>query len=159
MSFVSLSDTARRLALTVAETRYNGHRSRGTEHRWNRDEGEHTVRLEAEAIGAEMAVAQLLGRTWEDVGRPDGDGDGGLLGIQVRYTAHPNGRLLVHREDADDHLFFLVTGSLEGYEVHGWILGEEAKAVGEWRELKAGRPCFVVDRSHLREVAEWWLAS
>lgn len=146
-------DTARvEKVRAIAAARFNGHRARGTQHRWNRDQAEHTIELEAAAIGAEVAVADFLGLPWHDVGRPDSDGDGGMPGVQVRYTERPDGRLLVHDSDDDYHVFVLVTGGLLGFLLVGARRGLEAKQLGVWRELRAGRPCYVVERDDLLPV-------
>ena len=149
------------LAKTAGEGRYTRRREAGSEHRWNRGD-DHTVELEIEAVGAEIAVGCSIGRRWEDVETPDYSGDVGE-GVQVRHTQH--GRyLLLHgpesvasgeREDRDDHDFFLVTGMFPEYIVVGWATGARGKRIGEVKELQRGRPCICVDGVLLAAPAQW----
>lgn len=142
------------LAQSAGEARYARRRAAGSQQRYGRDAKAHTVELEVEAIGAEIAVARQIGREWVDTDRPDYDGDVGP-GVQVRHTRHLNGRLILHEGDHDDHDFFLVIGTYPSLAVVGWISGAEGKRVGVVRELQRGRPCICVDGEHLQSPAGW----
>lgn len=99
---------------------------------------------------AEIAVAKWLGAEWTgfsedfknlkyDVGR-----------LQVRSTDFKFGRLFLHPKDHDDQIYVLVRiHQLPNIQIIGWILGEDAKNIQYWKELKPGRPCFVVPTNKL----------
>lgn len=70
---------------------------------------------------------------------------------EIRQTDHPGGSLLVHKSDDDDHWFILATGSHGLYVFRGFLLGEDAKRIGEWKSLDKVkyRPCFVIEQEKL----------
>lgn len=144
---VELTEGQQRVAQLAAERRFARRRSAGSSHRWNRGD-DHSVEKERDAIGAEMAAGVSVGRGWVDSPEPDHDGDLGP-GLQVRFTEHERGRLLLHESDEDDHLFILVTGQFPVYMVRGQISGAEGKRVGVVRELRPGRPCVCVEQHQL----------
>jgi hypothetical protein len=59
-----------------------------------------------------------------------------LPGIQVRSTKYKSGSLLVHKTDADDDRFVLVTGSQGAYDIRGWITGSDGKREEFWKVYK-----------------------
>lgn len=149
MMKVTLKNSEAAMATDSGQARYDRRREAGSKQRYGRNADDHTVELEIEAIGAEMAVARVLNRTWEDQDTPDYDGDVGER-VQVRHTRHTNGQLLLHPDDKDNHAFFLVTGTFPNYNVVGWLMGKQAKSVGEIKELQPGRPCVCVQQKDLR---------
>lgn len=138
-----------RLATDAGTARFA--RRRDTEQRYGRLQSDHTVELEIEAIGAEIAVARAIGRAWIDSDRPDYDGDVGD-GVQVRHTRYSTGRLLLHPDDRDDHVFFLVTGVFPEFRVVGYLRGARARAVGRVLVLQPGRPVIAVRQSELTQM-------
>lgn len=101
-----------------------------------------------ESTGAEIAVAKHLGVYWWDSPSLDYDGDVGE--VQVRWTGHPNGKLILHPEDADEAAFFLVRGHMPAYEVAGWIRGGEGKLERFWADPTGkGRHAFFVPTTEL----------
>ncbi len=98
-----------------------------------------------EGVGAEMAVAKALDRFWSPNNRPDKADIGERLG--VRYTAYPNGHLILHPNDEDGHIFVLVVGAMPEYEVVGHVLGQDGKREEWWREGE--RPAFFVPQGNL----------
>lgn len=100
-----------------------------------------------DATCAELAVALLLDRPWTGA-EPKAAADVGDC-YQVRHTHHPDGRLIVHKEDADDHVFVLATGTMGCFCIHGWMFGYTAKDPKWWCEPRGGYPAFFVPRSEL----------
>lgn len=156
---MTLTEAERARAREAAEKRHNGHAENGTPMRFGQEA--RSLGDELGSIGAEIAVAQLLGREWRDVGvEDDRDGDGGIAGVQVRWTRRRQGRLIAHDSDPDDFVLFLVTGGKDAvFEVHGWALGSEAKHYGKRETHRAGGECLFLDRARLWPVASWWPAS
>jgi len=109
--------------------------------------------FELDSVGAEIAVANILGLEWVELGRPDAEGDleGG---IQVRQSRRPTGRLIVHDYDPDDFLCVLVTGTFPVYDVRGWLPADVAKQVGRWTDPQPGRFAYFVDQHKLRPLGE-----
>jgi hypothetical protein len=106
-----------------------------------------------EGCAAELAVAKYVDRHWTvplangsldtipaDVGTD----------IQVRSTRRDDGCLIVHKQDSDDHRFWLViTHRAPNYILAGWLWGHEAKRDEFWRTGE--RPAYFVPQSHLHE--------
>ena len=75
----------------------------------------------AETIGSEWAVARYLGVDYDpfvpkmkkiaDVGKQ----------IEVKWTKHDSGSLIVHEYDRVNDIAVLVTGSTPHYSIKGWI--------------------------------------
>ena len=103
--------------------------------------------LHIEGAMCEMAVAKRLGCWWPGKGTFRGDDAGD---VQVRGTAHGNGRLILHKEDADHDIFWLVTGINGHYWVRGWITGHEGKQEKYWTDPGTGRPAFFVPQEDLK---------
>ena len=83
------------------------------------------ILLDVDGAGAEIAVAKYLGVYWGGA-----FGQGGVdiePNIDVKYTKHEMGRLLVRPDAKDDVKFVLVRGGMPNYELIGWIMGSEAK--------------------------------
>jgi hypothetical protein len=109
---------------------------------------------EAQITGAcgEAALAKMLGQWWS--GNMDKLGLADVGKLQVRTTPRDDGRLIVHPEDDDDHVFVLVTGVAPRLDVRGWIVCADAKLDEYWTDPKTGRPAFFVPQSVLRPVGE-----
>lgn len=100
------------------------------------------------ALG-EFAVAKALGLFWPGVGiifGPDIP-----TKTEVCQTEHEHGRLIIHDDAKDDHIFWLVTGLLGNYVVHGWILAEEGKDRHYWDDPQGDRPAYFVPQSYLNK--------
>lgn len=106
-----------------------------------------------ESCGAEAAVAKAIGRYWLAVLQNPQDANGDVSGIEVRSTARPNGRLIVHDEDKDDSPFVLVRGLFPSYDVVGWILGKDAKQE-KYLFNGDGRPAYFVPDVDLLSLVE-----
>lgn len=105
---------------------------------------------------AEQSVAQWLNLPWRNeilddlsVKPPDVGDD-----IEVRWTAHPHGHLIVHEEDHDDRSFVLVRGRKPMW-IEGWILGSDAKKVA-YRNNRQARSLldYWVPASDLQPMAD-----
>lgn len=148
---VILTTAEQAIAQEAGRRRYHTHRVYKSAHRWNRKANDHSIDKEVEAIGAEMACARALGLTWVDHNKPDPEGDLGP-GIQVRHTRYRTGKLLLHKSDSDDHVFYLVTGNYPNFTIAGWITGERGKRMAINQELQPGRPCMCVDQRFLEPL-------
>lgn len=105
--------------------------------------------VDIEAAAAELAVAKALGVFWAACDTPEEDRGGDVgPGVQVRHTQYPNGSLIVHDRDADDHRFVLVTGAMPTFRIAGWLHGHAAKVAAHWK-ADAPRPAFFVPQSAL----------
>ncbi len=103
--------------------------------------------MHIEGALCEMAVAKARNIYWHGKGQFRGD-DAGT--IQVRGTTHPNGCLLLHKDDADHDQFWLVTGRGSGYWVRGWMMGHQGKQEKYWDDPKGGRACYFVPQEDLK---------
>ena len=92
---------------------------------------------QAHIVGAigELAFAKATNRYWtgDPAGPPDKVGDVGS-GLQVRACDRPNGSLILHDHDDDDHRFVLVTGGPCTLDLAGWVLAREVKRPEFWRK-------------------------
>lgn len=64
-------------------------------------------------------------------------------GYHVRGTALPAGKLLLHKDDPDDGIFYLVIDRSPEFDVIGWIRAGDGKVEDYW-ETFTGRPCYMV---------------
>lgn len=102
---------------------------------------------------SEAALAKHLNLYWSgkgDLGGPDiGD-------IDVRSTPLPGGRLILHKEDPDDRVFYLLTGLNGTYEIRGWILARDGKKEEFWEDPTGrNRHAYFVPQGELKK---WNLA-
>lgn len=111
----------------------------GTENDWQ---------LHIEGCLAEMAMAKYLGVYWAGKGKlrhPDvGDMD-----VRTRSKSHY--RLILHKEDPDDRVFWLMCGVNGKYDVVGWIRGRDGKQEQYWSDPAGGRPAYFVPQEHLHQ--------
>lgn len=101
-----------------------------------------------EGCCGEMAVAKAFNKYWKGKGKrgkPDvGDND-------VRTRPHHKSRLILHRKDAPNRIFWHVTGSNGSYQIHGWIYAHEGQKEEYWGDFaKINRPAFFVSNSIIR---------
>lgn len=98
------------------------------------------------ALG-ECALAKALNLYWPGKG---GFREHDVHNMQVRSSERDDARLIIHKEDGDGDLFWLVTGKLGKYKVHGCISGEHAKREEWWSDPSGtGRPAYFVPREAL----------
>ena len=99
----------------------------------------------AHAAGAEIAVARHLDRFWTPLAERPSELPGDIgNGIQVRYTKHERGRLILHERDRDEHWFVLVRGTFPEFSIVGGIQGRGGKRREWWTDPGTGRPAFFV---------------
>jgi hypothetical protein len=141
-------DEMRRWAYAGVDRRISAmQKGRKGAHGFNRDD---FWQLDLEGLLAEAAVAKGLGVYFAPVTGQLDTGLGDVLpGIQVRSTKYPSGSLLVHKTDADDDRFLLVTGSQGAYDIRGWCYGSEGKKAEFWKVYKT-RGAFWVPQDALR---------
>lgn len=103
-----------------------------------------------EAACAEMAVAKILGVYWAGSVNTWQGPDAG--NFQVRHTAHDNGCLIYRKDDPDNDVYILVTGSAPLFCVRGWVRGADAQHPDYWH--RDGYPAWFVPQSALRPISE-----
>lgn len=107
---------------------------------------------ETHAAGAEIAVAKYLRKYWAGSNRfsdPDIAPD-----IEVRWTKHENGRLIVRSEAPNERRYVLVRGALPDYEIVGWILAGDAKQEKYLDNPNQDGECYWVPGDDLRPMSE-----
>ena len=117
----------------------------GVNHRYGAKDTEAWQRSIEGALG-ECALAKHLDHFWSkgtpgatDVGPHD-----------VRATHHANGKLIVHPGDDDNRRYYLVTGILGKYTIHGFMYGKDAKQQKYWADPQnTGRWAYFVPQSDL----------
>jgi hypothetical protein len=113
-------------------------------------------RADIEGAMAEYAVAKWLNLPWtgsiETGDFKDADaGDN----VQVRFTFHAGGGLLLYPKDRDAHLYVLTTGAYGTYQLLGWMQGSAGKVQMYLDHGKAkGLNAYLVPQSDLRPMAE-----
>ena len=107
--------------------------------------------LGIEGCLGEMVVALYLGTFWDGKVGDLSNGDVGK--IEVRTTAHENGRLILHPADHAASRFVLVTGLNGNYTLRGWILGADGQDKAFWSDPGTGRPAFFVPQDKLQPIA------
>lgn len=81
---------------------------------------------EIEGACAELAWCKHLGLYWSGVSDLRAK-DGG--GMEVRWTKHDHGGLIVYEHDNDDSIYVLAKGRAPNYRFTGWLRGGEAKKI------------------------------
>ncbi len=105
--------------------------------------------IDIQASAAEMAVAKALGMYWSDTGGPGYEGDVGRY--EVRWTARPDGCLILHDDGRGGSAFILVVGTAPVFRIPGWIRGRDGQDGEFWQE-RTGRPCWMVPQDVLHPI-------
>lgn len=72
--------------------------------------------------------------------------------VDVRTAARNSHSLILHKEDPDDRVFWLLTGINGKYNVQGWLLGSHGKREEYWKDPSGqGRHAFFVPQSRLND--------
>ncbi len=113
--------------------------------------GNQSFNVAVDVLGdlGEIAVARFLGvesRSPND--GPDYDGDLSN-GDEVRTTGWPHGHLIIHPEDPDDRVFWLVLADPPRFEIAGWCLGADGKRPEFRRSPRSGS--YMVPQRVLRD--------
>ena len=106
------------------------------------------------ALG-ERVLAKFMGWYWDGALRQEAR-PGDVRDLEARQSIYPRAKLCIHPGDADDTIFVLITGAVDGsspypFRVVGWILGAHAKREEWWGDVKEGknRPAFWVPQHML----------
>lgn len=107
-----------------------------------------------QSAAAELAVAKALNQYWSGAltWEPNlgGLADVGGL-VEVRSTATNPPHLIIHPREPDDRPFFLVTGSIPTFTIHGWAMGCDAKK-DKWWDKTRPFPAYFLPASELRKT-------
>ena len=117
----------------------------GSKHRYGAKDTD-AWQMSIEGAMGECALAKHLGIFWSkgtpgatDVGPHD-----------VRQTPLAHGKLIVHPTDDNDRRFYLVTGLMGKYAIHGYMYGRQAKQQKYWSDpQKTNRPAYFVPQTDL----------
>jgi hypothetical protein len=116
----------------------------------------HELSWQQQILGCigECALAKHLDRFWSGaVGNYEAADVGGHC--QVRATAHPAGRLILHPDDNDRQPFVLARVDDNRVTLVGWMLGGEGKRDDYWQEPQPGRPAFLVPNDVLHDMNDF----
>lgn len=110
------------------------------------------------AIG-ELVVSKYVGLPWDGKFKNNEEWlswrktGHDVSGLEVRFTTHRNGRLIIHEKDKNRSIYILVNeiGPMQ-YFIAGWIFGFEGKKDSYWEDVGYGRPCYYVPRDKLRTI-------
>jgi hypothetical protein len=142
---IELSPAEIQMAAFVGTQRTVQCLQKGINHRYGAKDTEAWQRSIEGAMG-ECALAKHLDHFWSK-GLP-GDTDVGPH--DVRQTHHANGKLIVHPSDDDNRRFYLVTGLLGKYNIHGYMYGRQAKQQKYWCDPQGtNRFAYFVPQSDL----------
>ena len=109
--------------------------------------------LHIEGCLGERALAKFLGIPWTGKGvfRAPDVGD-----MDVRTTSSTSNRLILHQNDPDDRIFWLVAGLNGNYLIQGWVYGREGKINEFWCDPSGkNRPAFFVPANDLHRPEEF----
>lgn len=87
---------------------------------------------EIEGACAELAWAKYSGSYWSGVEKLRAK-DG--AGVEVRWTKHKEGGLIIYDTDDDSAVFVLAKGFAPEFSFVGWLRGKEAKKLGRLTEF------------------------
>jgi hypothetical protein len=140
------------LAADVAVRRQVQNLARARQHKHGASD-RRSWQMHVEGCIGEIAVAKGLGLYWSGaLGNLEADDVGPL---QVRTTAYPTGRLVLHKDDDPAKAFILVTGEAPQLRLAGWMFGREAQVDAYWSDPQGtDRWAFFVPQSALRPMAE-----
>jgi hypothetical protein len=141
------------LAARVGEARTIRNRAKGNGHRHGKADGS-DWQTDIEAACAETAAAKAIGVYLPVTVSPDEDRHGDLgYGIHVRSTPRAEGRLILHKDDADDGLFILVVGCSPTFTLPGFIEGAKGKDARYWADPSGEqRFAFFVPQADLHPI-------
>jgi hypothetical protein len=104
--------------------------------------------LHIEGCLGEFALSKFLNVWWGGKGgkrNPDVDI------YDVRTTSSHNNRLILHPNDPDERIFWLLTGCNGTYKIQGWIKGIDGKKAKYWIDPKTNRPAFFIPSTDLND--------
>jgi hypothetical protein len=130
----------------------------GAQHKHGGERKGNDWQLAIEGALGEMALAKYLGLYWSGKGRyrahdVGGVGPGSPLGYEVRTRSREDYDLILHPEDPDDRIVWLVVGKSGAYTVKGWIKAGDGKKDEYWKDPAGDRPAYFVPQNVLRPPA------
>lgn len=99
-----------------------------------------------EGACAELAYCKWRGCYWSGVEKIKAR-DAGF--VEIRWTGHEAGGLIVNPWEEDDARFVLMYGKRGKYQIVGWFTGKEAKDQKYW---VAAKEYFLVPAQFIREM-------
>lgn len=102
--------------------------------------------LHIEGCLGEFALAKYLNVWWGGKGNKR---SADVFVYDVRTRSSHNYDLILHPNDPDDRVFWLVTGRNGAYKIHGWIIAKDGKQEKYWKEPVQNRAAFFVPQSAL----------
>lgn len=135
------------LGAAVGTMRQVGNLKHGLRHRYGTDNADSWTK-HIEGACAEMALAKYLGLFWS--GNVNDHEAADVAGYQVRQTAYPNGRLMLHPDDKDGEIFVLATGTAPKFTLRGWLAAKDGKLTQYWCDPTGmNKPAFFVPQNLL----------
>jgi len=110
-------------------------------------DGNVSWQIDIEGAMGEFALAKHLNVFWHGKGKMRG-WDVGTC--DARTTRHLNGHLIIHPQDHDDKIVWLMTGQNGEYIVRGFIKAGDAKQEKYWKKPFEGSPAFYVPQTDLK---------
>ena len=107
--------------------------------------------LHIEGCLGEFALAKFLNVWWGGKGNKRSP-DVGPYDVRTRSSHEYD--LILHPDDPDDRIFWLVTGVNGSYKVQGWVHAQDGKKNEYWIDPAKGRPAFFVPASKLNEPGD-----
>lgn len=158
MITVQLTLQERIEALNVARQRQNVNRGSG---RGDAKVLKNGLEVDVQGAIGEIAIAKHFNLVWDGKIKSNEEwlewrkSGHDVSGLEVRFTKHRKGNLILQKKDKDDGMFVLITQIEPGrYEIVGWCFGLEGKQSHYWKDVGYGRPCFYVPREKLRKLEE-----
>lgn len=151
---IELSSTETLVASQVGSLRHAEALKRGNPDAFGLSADKDGWGLHIEGAAGEMAAAKALNVYWgATVNTYKRGGDIGQR-IQVRTRSRRDYELLVRPSDRDEDIFVLVTGKSPRFEVHGWLMGREAKHPDFLKNHGGRNPAYFVPHRALRMIEE-----
>jgi hypothetical protein len=140
MILVKLSAEEEALAVRAGKGRQARRKQAGVE-KDHRSLCDNTELGHIQGVLGELVIAKLLGVEWRETLYEKDECDFKELGIEARLRTRHWYDLFLWPDDKADRLWFLITKEPAGdYQVHGCILGSDAKKPEFWRIVKDGNP-------------------
>ncbi len=103
----------------------------------------------------ELVLAKALDRHWPGSVNTHKEGADVGTRFQVRTRTKTWHDLIVRPDDRVTDVFVLVLGVPPHFEIVGWVVGEDARVKGQWKDYgKRGAFAWFVNRADLRPFEE-----
>jgi hypothetical protein len=136
----------------IGQRRTTSARAAGLRHKWGATEQPDDVG----AAFAEATFAKWINRWW--LGGPVGPARYDVGDVQVRWTKHTGGHLLLHPEDHPEDRCVLVVGEPPKMMIAGYVrrIGDFQKPEF-FRTVVPGRPCYWIPQAKLLRPSTFML--